>query len=127
MKNWTPSASDAIKAGVKESLLAKYSFTIRLVRRILWTAQEGRCGLCGGRMKSDFGSPKLTLEHVWPQGNAALPEFHCTYEGNTMLAHASCNIGKGNRRPNGCELLMLFVVNRRLGYKNHETALWDTP
>lgn len=94
-----------------------------LAKRLLWNAQGGKCHICGQGLPRRFRSPLLTLDHVWPKSGSAT--MLCKYEGNVLLAHAKCNGLKGDRKPTGCERLMLFVVNRRLGYREHETQMWD--
>lgn len=95
----------------------------RLGRRFLWNAQGGVCHICGQPLPRKMNSPKMTIDHVWPK--SLIATFLCTYEGNSLLAHAKCNGMKGDRRPTGCERLILFAVNRRLGYAEHQTQMWD--
>lgn len=98
-----------------------YGIAIRLLRRTYYRAQGGCCYLCGKPLSPRFSSPKLTIEHVWPRSRAAAQ----TYDGDLLLAHSRCNGAKADRLPTGCERLMLFAVNRRLGFAEHETAMWD--
>lgn len=100
------------------------AYSMMFMRRQFWLAQDGFCGICRGRMKRNFGSPKLTFDHVWPiKGFLAHPEQ--AFVGNLLLAHEGCNIAKGHQRPTDEQVAFLAQINRRLGYAPHETRLWD--
>ena len=94
----------------------------RLAKRFMWTAQNGVCYLCGQPLPRKWASPKLTFEHIWPVSRIAGGD---TFEGNVMLAHHKCNVGKANRLPHPCELIYLAAVNLRLGFREHEASVWD--
>ena len=104
--------------------MAEKAFLARFAKRMMWMAQDGKCPLCGQGLNRKFGSPQLTFDHVWPKGRVGTAG---SMEGNYLLAHEKCNRAKAMRRPNGCERLWLFVVNRRLGLPAHETHHWDRP
>ena len=69
------------------------------------------CGICGERLGYRFvhGRVNWNLDHVWPR------RFRHGHVGNIVLAHNRCNSAKGDRRPTGCEIIFLEVVNARLG------------
>lgn len=94
----------------------------RMAKRQYWRAQDGRCGICGRPIRPAFGSPQLTFDHVWPKSRTAGAFFP---DGNYVLAHQACNHAKADRRPTPCEVLLLHAVNRRLGFREHETRTWD--
>lgn len=93
-----------------------------IVKRVIWNAQGGRCHLCGHPLRQKWRSPELTFDHVWPKSRIAGAN---SFEGNIMLAHKDCNHAKGDRNPHPCEMLFLSAVNRRLGFGEGETALWE--
>lgn len=93
-----------------------------IVKRALWQAQDGKCHLCGQAIPQKWRSPKLTFDHLWPVSRIAGAN---SFEDNVMLAHEKCNKAKDARKPRPCELLFLSAVNRRLGFREHETALWE--
>lgn len=100
------------------------------MRRAYWVAQRGLCPLCGKRLAKGTrprpNSTNLNWDHVWPRSRSAA-HGELGHAGGLLLVHEKCNTAKGNRRPTGCEQLMLFAVNRAVGYAPHETALWDGP
>jgi 5-methylcytosine-specific restriction endonuclease McrA len=78
----------------------------------LWAAQDKRCGVCDSKMfpaTIHHECNGWTIEHVFPRSR------YRGLVGNTFVSHRRCNQAKGDRRPTGCEILMLFVVNARLG------------
>lgn len=94
----------------------------------LWRAQEGRCSICGGQLYPRNWSPtkddRTNEDHVWPRKMKGADKRRFRRQGlappggrigNTLLAHAGCNVRKGNRRPTGCEQITLLVVNLRTG------------
>lgn len=100
------------------------AYSMIFMRRIFWIAQGGICPICSSQMKRQFGSPKLTFDHVWPvSGVLAHPKQACI--GNLFLTHEKCNLIKSNRQPTESEVEWLAIINRRLGYDPHETKLWD--
>lgn len=101
-------------------------FAMTFMRRVFWEAQGGQCGICRGRMKRSFSTPKLTFDHVWPKAWAAHAAAEAKYLGNLLLAHASCNKAKRDERPRAEQVEFLHEVNRKLGLLPHETAIWDT-
>lgn len=98
------------------------AFLQGVVKRVLWQAQGGKCHLCGQAIPQKWRSPKLTFDHLWPVSRIAGAN---SFEGNIMLAHEKCNQVKDNRRPRPCELLFLSAVNRRIGFRESETAIWE--
>jgi hypothetical protein len=69
-------------------------------------AQDWFCPICGGNLR--FGD--LSTDHVWSRRGLGRG-----LRQNHLAAHARCNNHKGSRRPTGCELVWLMVVNARLG------------
>lgn len=74
------------------------------------------------RAKGGMPAFAPTLEHVWPRAMGAR-EWAQTVKskfrrhgtrGNAVAAHARCNAKKGDRKPTGCEILTLELVNARL-------------
>ena len=87
---------------------------VRRIVAMLYEAQGGKCGSCGGRMALP-GEPcdywmLPTVDHVWP-----LARYGADHDGNKMLMHLPCNGAKADRPPNGCERLMHELVLARLG------------
>lgn len=85
------------------------------VMRSLWIAQGKRCGVCGIPMVPASSTHPLwgwTIEHVWPRAR-----FNFHDEGNRFVSHDACNHAKGDRRPTGCEQIILAVVNAVLGHE----------
>ncbi len=76
----------------------------------LWTAQDGRCYLCGEPMESARGPipERRTIDHVIPISKGG--ENH----GNVALAHSRCNQAKADRMPVSDELARLAEINARL-------------
>lgn len=66
-------------------------------------AQGDVCGICGIKLRRN-----PSFDHVVPRcrggGNV----------GNRIVAHIACNNRKGDRAPNGCELVMLAAVNAQI-------------
>lgn len=62
----------------------------------------------------------LTVDEVVPRSRGGFRML-----GNQVAAHWNCNQWKANRMPNGCEIIMLHLVNARLmsepGFRWH----WD--
>jgi 5-methylcytosine-specific restriction endonuclease McrA len=75
------------------------------MRAKLYIAQHGNCGICGRKLKS---LAHCTIEHVVPRALGGRSD------GNRVVAHRSCNEAKGDREPNGCELIWLSAANARL-------------
>jgi 5-methylcytosine-specific restriction endonuclease McrA len=72
-------------------------------------AQGGACFLCGEPLRFDADGPQQpTFEHVVPRSRGG------GNSKNRLIAHRSCNLRKGSRMPNGCELILLDAVNARL-------------
>ena len=84
-------------------------------REKLPEAQGGRCALCGeplGPRKGRHAEGRgWGLDHVWPRAR-----FQYYNRGNLVAAHHECNEAKDDRDPTGCEVIMLAVVNLRLGW-----------
>lgn len=76
------------------------------IRRLLWIAQDGRCGICGEKV----GHLPRTIDHVMPKSRGGADRV-----GNAVIAHRHCNEQKDSRLPTGCELIWLMAVNNRLG------------
>lgn len=105
--------------------------------RPLSEAQDRRCGICTGRVAPlgdllDNDANRPTLDHVWPRNPRAadlrqLRRLNARRGtlGNAVMSHARCNCSKGNRLPNGCELLWLMVANARAGTR--DAWAWSTP
>lgn len=75
-------------------------------RRVaLRAAQNNRCALCG----QIFGGGTPTFEHVVPRHRGG------RNYGNLVLTHPRCNMRRADALPTGCLLIMLDVVNARLG------------
>lgn len=100
----------------------KRMFYRTLAKRFLFQAQEGRCHICGQKLPERFGSPLLTIDHVWP---ASKSEAHDKFRGNVLLAHLRCNQAKGDRLPTRGEVTALHMANRRMGLPVGETWFWD--
>ena len=74
-------------------------------RHLIRNAQRSRCAICGER----FGSQPGTLEHVVPRSKGG------KHAGNLLVSHLRCNQRRGDANPTGCMLILLDVVNARLG------------
>lgn len=85
---------------------AEYENLPASMRRKMFAVLDGNCGLCGDPI---VNVRSVTYDHVLPRalggGNYA----------NIIPAHSECNGKKANRFPTGCELIVLAVVNARLG------------
>jgi hypothetical protein len=84
----------------------------------IWKAQGKICAVCGLDMvPSDFTHPRQgwTIEHCWPRRR-----YRFEHRGNLLVSHAACNNLKADRDPTGCELVMLEIVNARLGWELEE-------
>lgn len=103
-----------------------HGFAMAMLRRRLYDAQGGKCGICRGRMKRVFNSPKLTFDHVWPKSRAAAHQDD-KFLGNLLLVHDRCNKGKDDSPPSPEQVEFLRAVNRSLGFYPSETAVWDAP
>ena len=88
-------------------------------------AQGGVCALCGKpvSLSYHYGSESATLEDVTPR--KVIPKGTRRH-GNHLVTHAKCNSDKADRPPRPCEILLIWVVNRRLGVPEGITAQWDT-
>lgn len=78
-----------------------------LVRRVLLRVQDGLCASCGRAIRNHF---QVSVDHVIARSLGGLDRL-----GNLLAMHGRCNNLKGNRPPNGCELVWLLAVNARLG------------
>lgn len=106
--------------------MSNQKFYTYLARRALFHAQGGICHICGGRLPRRYTSPASTLDHVWPQALMVLSSYELhKFLGNVLLAHDHCNTRKGDRLPTGCERIMLFLANRRLGLEESMTGQFD--
>lgn len=82
----------------------------------LWKAQQGQCAICDEPLLRDFrfdGGDSWNLDHVYPRSRYA----RLGNRGNLTLTHIRCNTKKGDREPTGCQILMLLVVNAKLGHR----------
>lgn len=106
-----------------------HRFAMMMMRRVFHAAQNGECGICRKPMAALWESPKLTFDHVWPKAWASLPhgDWIGTFLGNILLAHDKCNVAKADAQPTPDQVAFLGEVNRKLGLKPNETALWDKP
>lgn len=77
-----------------------------LLRKVLFRAQGGRCGICGWPVRNFKAA---SIEHVVPRSLGGFWGL-----GNMVAAHRDCNQAKGDRLPTGCELIWLLAVNARL-------------
>jgi 5-methylcytosine-specific restriction endonuclease McrA len=81
---------------------------------VLRKAQRERCGACGRRVPplDVYCAPanRPTLDHVVPRAAGGKGIL-----GNLLVMHHHCNALKADRRPTGCELLILAAANARLG------------
>lgn len=77
----------------------------------LFCAQKSRCGVCFEILgpRKDGGEIRWNLDHVWPK------RYRRGNWGNIVLAHTRCNGKKADRRPTGCQILFLTIVNARMG------------
>lgn len=81
------------------------------VRR-LHRAQRGICAHCGKPMRIRlpvYDRQRATTDEVWPRARGGMRML-----GNQVAMHRACNEAKANRMPNGCEIIMLHLVNTRL-------------
>lgn len=78
------------------------------VRKALWKAQHGVCGICGYPI---LDGEMRTVDHVIPKAMGGADMV-----GNFVIAHSDCNSDKAARPPNGCELVWLLAVNARIGF-----------
>lgn len=78
----------------------------------LFHVQRSVCGSCGKpmRLRGTIGQPwRATTDEVWPRSRGGMRVL-----GNQVAMHKSCNEAKADRMPNGCEIIMLYLVNARL-------------
>lgn len=73
-----------------------HRFAMAMLRRRLYEAQDGKCGICRCHMKRNFNSPKLTFDRVWPRAWAAV-RGDTVFLGNLLLTHTKCDGEKGDR------------------------------
>lgn len=81
----------------------------------LWKAQQGLCSICRERLLRDErfrDDSGWSLDHVFPRAHYELGN-----KGNVLLAHKLCNRVKSDRDPTGCEVVLLHMVNARLGHQ----------
>lgn len=130
-EDWAMSVNGRLSIDVRDpqTLRTKNS---RMIGR-LWHVQGGICAICGKAMQptaSQRGSNRLSIDHVWPKddsrtkglpsppGAGRLPCRARTRTNrrrwNKVVAHGRCNSAKGNRPPNGCELIWLMAVRARM-------------
>lgn len=82
------------------------------LKEVLWTAQDGCCWICNGRMaKGEHKHGQMaTLDHIWPKSRfGAIGDL-----GITLLAHRSCNADRGNPMPSDDEIRVLIRVYRAI-------------
>jgi hypothetical protein len=109
----------------RECTWSIHFFAMALMRRLYWEAQAGQCGICRGRMRRNFNSPKMTFDHVWPKAWIANCSDDARYLGNLLLSHDVCNKAKDDSKPSADQVEFLREINRKLGLAEHETSLWD--
>lgn len=81
----------------------------------IWEAQGKHCSVCGEHMHPIAGSHPTrgwTIDHVY---NRASRRYLA--DGNKLVCHRGCNQRKADREPTGCELILLHMVNARLGFE----------
>lgn len=100
----------------------KQVFLRSLAKRFIFQAQDGTCHICGLKMRGRFGSPLLTIDHVWPISKAIGGN---KFLGNVLLSHLKCNQDKADRLPTLAEIEALHAANRRMGLSVAETWHWD--
>lgn len=79
---------------------------------LLWKLQDLRCAGCGAVARINLGGRhplRLTVDEVVPRAKGGLRML-----GNQVAMHRACNEAKADRLPNGCEIIMLHLVNARL-------------
>lgn len=84
---------------------------IKRIRR-LFNIQRGRCAGCSKPMcirGSQYQMRRATIDEVWPRARGGMKLL-----GNQVAMHRACNEAKADRMPNGCEIIMLHLVNARL-------------
>jgi len=89
--------------------IRRYGEALPLLKRMV-IEQAGRCASCGQPLtleNSDRGECP-TVDHVVPRARGG------ANRGNRVAMHGRCNNLKSDRMPNGCERLMLIVVNTRI-------------
>jgi 5-methylcytosine-specific restriction endonuclease McrA len=67
--------------------------------------QNGLCYLCGSEWYPGHALLWPTLDHVVPHSKGG------RRSGNLLVAHACCNVAKGNRSPKPCEMIYLAAAN----------------
>lgn len=78
----------------------------------LFHVQRGFCACCVKpmRIKGAHHQPwRATIDEVWPRSRGGMRML-----GNQVAMHRACNEAKADRVPNGCEIIMLHLVNARL-------------
>ena len=86
---------------------------VKLIRALV-DVQLGICPYCDDWLEFDpeFGMVhplRPSIDHVMPRSRGGQSV------GNKLAMHRECNTAKGDRLPNGCELVWLATVNARLG------------
>ncbi|MGL5446585.1 MAG: HNH endonuclease [Rhabdaerophilum sp.] len=91
---------------------------------LLHDIQHGRCGICAGKFRGHLKRGimlGITVDEVVPRSAGGRRMI-----GNQVAAHWNCNQWKGSRPPNGCEIIMLHLVNARLIAGGH-AIIWGAP
>jgi len=103
--------------------MGKTSGQRRSRMRRLHRIQRGVCAHCGRQMwlrLPQYDPLRVTTDEVWPRALGGKRVL-----GNQVAMHRACNEAKADRMPNGCEIIMLHLVNARLmsepGFRWH----WD--
>lgn len=105
-----------LRAGRDLLAEGEWDYNPRAARHLLWEAQMGVCG-CGcervlmSRYRHPLSGDHDTIDHVWPIGFRGPDKL-----GNLMLLTRNCNGRKGSRPPTEVQLVLLDIVNAKLGW-----------
>jgi len=108
--------------------MSNNNVTVKNIARFFMSKAQGNmCPVCLGPFSMELHNHPLApnFDHVWPRKGGTVERRGGW--GNFLLTHTCCNEAKGDRNPTGCELLMLFAVNRAMGLPEYQTAKYDSP